>query len=309
MSDVVEGDRTDQRQGYGPARFSAFSVPRGLADLPDLAAGLGQSASKSRSPGAFSRGGGAALALVSACATALALGALIGLVQGSPFILAFVSVAIFSAIASFVVVFLPFHTPSSFGLANTVTTFRAAIVSALAALLIVETQFPLGPVSEPFAWFVAGLAVFCLSLDGFDGWLARRQGTASRFGARYDMEVDAALALVLAGLVFMSGKTGIAILGLGLMRYLFLAAAEVFPVLKGELAPSMRRKTVCVLQIAVLCALTTPIFASPLSDGLAWIGFAALLYSFGVDIVTLVRRGHPRTTKSPGSAPASETRP
>ena len=309
MSDVVEGDRADQRQAYQPARSRTLSVPRGLADLPDLAAGLTQSALDARAPGALSRGGGAALALVSACVTALALGALIGLLHGSPFMLAFVSVAIFSAIASFVVVFLPFHTPSIFGLANTVTTFRAAIVSALAALLIVETQLPVGPVSEPFAWFVAGLAVFCLSLDGFDGWLARRQGTASRFGARYDMEVDAALALVLAGLVFMSGKTGVAILGLGLMRYLFLAAAEVFPVLKGELAPSMRRKTVCVLQIAILCALATPVFSSPVSDAIAWTGFAALLYSFGVDIVALVRDGHRRTTKSPGNAPASETRP
>jgi multidrug efflux pump subunit AcrA (membrane-fusion protein) len=35
-------------------------------------------------------------------------------------------------------------------------------------------------------------------LDGVDGWLARRHEIASRFGARFDMEVDALLILALS---------------------------------------------------------------------------------------------------------------
>jgi phosphatidylglycerophosphate synthase len=40
-----------------------------------------------------------------------------------------------------------------------------------------------------------------LALDGLDGWLARRFGLASAYGARFDMEVDGFLILVLALLV------------------------------------------------------------------------------------------------------------
>ena len=39
-------------------------------------------------------------------------------------------------------------------------------------------------------------------LDLVDGWVARRTGTASPFGARFDLETDAALILVLSWLVW-----------------------------------------------------------------------------------------------------------
>ena len=44
---------------------------------------------------------------------------------------------------------------------------------------------------------MAALAGFALALDGVDGHLARRFDQVSDFGARFDMEVDAALILVL----------------------------------------------------------------------------------------------------------------
>ena len=43
-----------------------------------------------------------------------------------------------------------------------------------------------------------GLSAVALALDGVDGWWARRTGTCSAFGARFDMEVDAFLILVLS---------------------------------------------------------------------------------------------------------------
>ena len=44
------------------------------------------------------------------------------------------------------------------------------------------------------------------ALDGVDGWLARRRGMSSAFGARFDMEIDALLVQVLAILVWRYGK-------------------------------------------------------------------------------------------------------
>ena len=45
-------------------------------------------------------------------------------------------------------------------------------------------------------------------LDLADGWVARRTGTATAVGARFDMEVDALLILVLSALVWRYGVTG-----------------------------------------------------------------------------------------------------
>ena len=45
-----------------------------------------------------------------------------------------------------------------------------------------------------------------LLLDAVDGGVARRTGTVSGFGARFDMEVDAFLILVLSG--YVAGRLG-----------------------------------------------------------------------------------------------------
>ena len=56
--------------------------------------------------------------------------------------------------------------------------------------------FPLRPTDTPVRRFAA-LATVSLSLDGVDGWLARRQGLCSDFGGSFDMEVDSVFALLL----------------------------------------------------------------------------------------------------------------
>ena len=45
---------------------------------------------------------------------------------------------------------------------------------------------------------VVMLAIAVTVLDGADGWLARRSGVSSAFGARFDGEVDAFLILALS---------------------------------------------------------------------------------------------------------------
>jgi len=134
-----------------------------------------------------------------------------------------------------------------------------------------------------------GLAVCALCLDGVDGWLARKQGLASDFGARFDVEVDAAFALVLACFAAMSGAAGGYVILLGLPYYLFGAARTRLPWLTRSLPEKFGRKAVCVLQIGALIALQVPFLADgQLSIVIAAVA-VALLWSFGRDILWLWR--------------------
>ena len=110
------------------------------------------------------------------------------------------------------------------GTANRVTLGRLMVALPLVGLLV--EPGPLGPAAR---WWIVGLGTVALVLDGVDGWIARREGTASAFGARFDMETDAALLLVLSGLAWRRGAAGPWVLGIGALRYLFVAAGRVRP--------------------------------------------------------------------------------
>src|SRR5262249_42410023 len=157
---------------------------------------------------------------------------------------------------------------------------------ALALLLLAL----LGSASTPvLAWSSVVLAVIALAFDGLDGALARRRGEASEFGARFDMETDALLILVLCALAWEQGKAGAWILLAGALRYLFVAAGFALPWLRRALPPSRRRQTACVVQIASLIVCLLPIVVSPVSDAIALVGLVLLLGSFAADVVWLAR--------------------
>ncbi len=160
------------------------------------------------------------------------------------------------------------------GACNVVTTARLALVGGIAAL----------GVAEGAGWPLATLAAAALLLDGVDGWLARRQGLASHFGAAYDMEVDAALAACLSLILLSEGRAGPELLVLGLARYAFVAAALAWPWLGAPLAQSFRRKTVCVVQIAALVALASPILPDQAARALALTAAGLLAWSFARDV-------------------------
>jgi phosphatidylglycerophosphate synthase len=120
-----------------------------------------------------------------------------------------------------------------------------------------------------------------------DGWLARRHGLTSSFGARFDMETDAAFALVLALNALATGAAGPVVLLLGLMRYAFVAAAAVLPWLNAPLPERYSRKTVCVVQIAALILIQVPGVPAPLASALVLCAAAALVWSFAVDVAYL----------------------
>lgn len=84
-------------------------------------------------------------------------------------------------------------------------------------------------------------------MDRLDGWLARRTGHTSDFGARFDMEAAALFGDVLSLIIMRSGQTGPEVLILGFMRYAFVITGLFIPKLRGVLPPSTRRKTICVV--------------------------------------------------------------
>jgi phosphatidylglycerophosphate synthase len=175
------------------------------------------------------------------------------------------------------------HPLARFGLANQITAFRALLVAMVAAAIG-------EPVEPSVAAGAVALALLATVLDGVDGWLARRSGTSSEFGARFDMEVDALLILVLAALVWRHEKAGAWVLLSGSLRYLFVIAGWMAPWLGEPLPASRRRQTVCVVQIGGLMLALTPAIPPPASTWLAGIALAALCYSFLVDTLWLWHR-------------------
>lgn len=175
------------------------------------------------------------------------------------------------------------HPYPRFGPANVVTTIRAVLV-ALVALLIGR------PATPELLWLTIGLTAVMGVLDGLDGWLARRTGMASEFGARFDMETDAALILVLSILVWQHGKAGAWVLLCGLMRYAFVAAGWLLPWLARPLQSTRRGKTVAVGQLVGLSVALAPIVPVPLSAVAAALTLTALAWSFAIDIARLSRQ-------------------
>ena len=128
-------------------------------------------------------------------------------------------------------------------------------------------------------------------LDGVDGWLARRDQTASRFGARFDMEIDALLILALSVLAWRHDKAGEWVVISGLLRYVFVAAGAALarpgcaraarqPAPAVDLRHSDRRAHA---DHAARCR-------PPASTWIAGGALAPQLYSFLIDIVWLWRR-------------------
>jgi phosphatidylglycerophosphate synthase len=194
------------------------------------------------------------------------------------------SLLFFAAAAILVVTRVGSHHPfPRFGAANTVTLLRVALVAGIAGF-IGETP------SDQIAWLAAGAVTVVALLDGVDGWLARRSAQQSAFGARFDMETDAALILILSVLVWHHEKAGAWVLACGLMRYGFVVAGWILPWMAGPLRSTLRGKSVAIAQLVGLGAALLPVVPVPISVIVAAITLALLVWSFAVDIAWLKRQ-------------------
>lgn len=190
---------------------------------------------------------------------------------------------LFICAAAWLGLYLPEHLPHGrLGPANLVTLGRLALTALVGGMV--------GETSAALAWPAVIIASTVLLLDGVDGWLARRGGCSSAFGARFDMETDALLVLLLALLCLQLGKAGAWVLLSGAMRYLFVAAGMVWQWLRRPLPERRRRKAVCVLQVLSLLIALVPAVPVPWSSGIAAAGLVLLCYSFLVDVAWLRRR-------------------
>ena len=195
------------------------------------------------------------------------------------------ALAVYTGAALLLWLALHAHAPHPrFGPANGITLGRLALVALLAAAVG-------EPVADAaaFGWWVLAVATLAASLDAVDGPIARRRREASAFGARFDMETDALLVMVLSALALHLDKAGAWVLAAGAMRYVFVAAAWVWPWLAAPLPERWRRKAVCVLQIVSLILCLCPWLPQPLSAVIAAAGLAALTVSFLLDVVWLAR--------------------
>ena len=157
--------------------------------------------------------------------------------------------------------------------ADLVTATRAALAVVVAVI---------GPTGPGLT-----LVVVALCLDWVDGQVARRTRTTSAFGARFDMETDAFLILVLSA--YAAPRLGWWILLIGAARYLLWLAERGLPWLRRPVPPRHWRKVVAAVQgvsLAVACSGLLPASAARV----LLVGALALLVeSFGRDVWWLWR--------------------
>ncbi len=165
------------------------------------------------------------------------------------------------------------------GAANRVTLARAILLLPVTALVLQPSIL-----RDVGYWWIIAVSTVAMILDGVDGWMARRTGTTTDFGGRFDMELDAFLMLALSGLVWLSGQTGPWVILIGALRYLFVGTAWVWPTMQAELPRSQRRKIICVVQGVVLLVCLGPIVPSALASVVAAGALLLLIYSFAVDV-------------------------
>jgi phosphatidylglycerophosphate synthase len=131
------------------------------------------------------------------------------------------------------------------------------------------------------------LASVALVLDAVDGQVARRTGTVTALGARFDMEVDAFLILVLS--VFVATTVGWWVLAIGAMRYAFVVVGWLVPWLRAPLPTSMARKAVAAIQGVALVVASSGVLPGLYTTAVVVVALASLAWSFGRDVWWLWR--------------------
>jgi phosphatidylglycerophosphate synthase len=146
----------------------------------------------------------------------------------------------------------------------------------LLRLAIVVTMGSFAHSAPGLAWAAAVGAIF--ALDYVDGWVARRTGGTTAFGAHFDMETDALVVLVVDLELWLRGQLGPWILTTGLLRYAYVVCVALVPPRGGEMPRStLGRNAFGTLVTGLTVALAAP---GPVGTAGAVIGTAAVTFSF-----------------------------
>ena len=167
------------------------------------------------------------------------------------------------------------------GSANAVTATRSMLVGVVTALTVTSFTQQVPPAA------VVALTVPALLLDAVDGWVARRTSDESALGARFDMEVDAFLLLILGA--FVAPTLGWWVLAIGLMRYAYVAIGWVVPWMRATVPPRYWRKVVTAVCGIALTLGASGLAPRPFALAAVAVALALLVESFGRDVIWLFR--------------------
>jgi phosphatidylglycerophosphate synthase len=171
------------------------------------------------------------------------------------------------------------------GPADHVTLTRATLACGVAAMTVNSFSQSASPVP------LVGIAALALLLDAVDGWVARRTGTVSALGARFDMEVDAFLVLVLS--VYVAREAGWWVLAIGLARYALLGASALVPWLRGTVPARRWRKVIAAVQGIVLTVAASALLPDAANRLALLAALVLLATSFGTEVVERRRDRQP----------------
>jgi phosphatidylglycerophosphate synthase len=182
------------------------------------------------------------------------------------------------------------------GWANSVTLGRAILTGGVTAMVLTP---------QPPVALMVTVAAVALAMDGVDGQVARRTGTTTSLGARFDMEIDAFLILMLS--VYAGIEYGWWAVAIGAFRYAFVAASWALPWLNAALPPRFGRKVVAAQQGVMLAVVASGLLPAVFAVLALLIALGSLTWSFGRDIVWLHHASRIReTARSRWSAPRRE---
>jgi phosphatidylglycerophosphate synthase len=179
------------------------------------------------------------------------------------------------------------------GPASWLTLARATLAVGVAALAADSFAH-----DTPVALLLT-LAGVALALDAADGWVARRTGTASGLGARFDGEADAFLILALS--VYVAPAYGAWVLAIGAARYLFGAGEWLVPWMRAPLPPRRWRRIVAAAQGIVLTVAAAEVLPRALTQALLVGALAALAASVGECVWWLSRHRDAARDQAPAS--------
>ncbi|MGH7782112.1 MAG: CDP-alcohol phosphatidyltransferase family protein, partial [Candidatus Binataceae bacterium] len=162
-----------------------------------------------------------------------------------------------------------------------VTLLRATLGGGVTALIADALYQPV-PVMT-----LVSLAAFALALDAVDGWVARHTNTVTMLGARFDMEIDAWLILVLS--VYVAQLVGVWVLMIGAARYVFVAAGWPLPWLRASAPPRYWNKVVAAFQGIALTVAAADLLPHVVIEVVLMVAAALLAESFGREVWWLWR--------------------
>jgi phosphatidylglycerophosphate synthase len=155
---------------------------------------------------------------------------------------------------------------AALGWPNFITIIRVGLIVAFALVPAMPT-------------FLCGcLALVVFALDGLDGWVARRTGTATRFGAALDSEADAFFVAAMSIRAWTANVAGPWVLIAGTLRYAFVLSLWIRPARAPVPRSRLARSIFGVSVSAFIGAFVLP--ASATTRVFLAIACAALVVSF-----------------------------